>query len=222
MTMISKLPKIGLIFLLATTTFASASDWHLGVEMAYARLSGVRAYDASKNFNEIVTKDMLVPTLKLSTNIGNKGETSLNYTFFDDIDSFGSSPDSDIFDESEVAFQVVSPYAISEEVQEFRVGYLYEIVTLKKARLKIGPNLSLFDSNANFYSKSIEGELGSDIYETVFRYLRSYSSSDMAFGVEANATVSLSDKIRVDCSYRFVNPTDRDIHMLSLGLGIKY
>ncbi len=216
-------PKVLILTsLLAASAYGNPKDWHLGAEMSYAQISGTRAYEASNNFNATRTKDMLVPSLKLSAKIGDNGEASIRYTVFDDIDSYGVSSDTDIFDKSEFAGQAITEYVMSEEIEDITFTYLYEINRIRDVRLSVGPNFSFLESKADFYYERLEGEIGSDVFETVYRYIRSFSSSDVVIGAEANAAIQLSDRARFDLAYRFLNPPDRDIHMLSLSLNYGY
>lgn len=202
-----------------------ADDWCIAVEMSYANLSGVRAYEASQNSNRNESKDLLVPSVLVSRTIGDKSEISLRYTLYDRIDGLGWSPDSNVFRvEGGGSRPVITPYIIEEEMSELTLSYLYDVWKGDKLSVKLGPNLSLYDSETDFF-EAVESTFEPDInfYAGSGRgtLLGRRSSSDLAIGLEAKTTFKLTDRMGAAFTYRFSNPPDRDIHILSLAFKLK-
>ena len=208
--------------LVCLASYLQASDWSIAAEASYANLSGVRAYEASPNQNRNESEHLIVPSLLVSKRIGDKSELSLRYTLFDRIDGSGVSPHSNILRKPGVGERPsFTHYILKEEMHELTLSYLYDVWRAKNWSVRLGPNLSLYDSEAEFFL-AVGGTLEP---ETKFyagsgrgRQFGTRSSSDLAIGLEANATLKLTDRMGAELGYRFSNPPDRDIHLVSLAL----
>jgi len=187
---------------------AQGSDWSLGAELSYANLTGVRAYDAAQNDNRNESEDLLAPSLLVSKAIGDRSKLSFRYTRFESIDTAGVASTTDIFGEFGGGRDVITLYRIEEEMHELTISYSYRVASIGKTGIWLGPNLSMYDSEAEFFSETRA-------------HLRSSSSTDFAIGAEASSTIKLPGGWRAEFRYRFSNPPDRDIHLLSLAFKLK-
>lgn len=198
-----------ILLLVALTCPARASNWSIGAEVTYANVSGVQAFEASKNSNRNLSKELLVPSISISKAIGVKANASLRFTRFENLKAEGESSDTDVFGEADLGFPVVTHYGIKEKMDEVTFSYVYKILKISNFDIQFGPNLSYFNSDATFNITTF------DLPDQI------RSRSSYAFGAEANATIELSDKVRAELNYRFANPPDRDIHIVSLAVKFK-
>ena len=202
------LKHLPLLTLVCLVPYMQASGWSIASEISYANLSGVRAFEASKNFNRNESKDLLAPSMAVTKSIGDKSRLSLRYTFFDSIGGSGVSSNSDIFGEGEFSAPALTPYRFEEKMHEFTFSYLRQVADFGIFSMKLGPNLSLYDSSANFFGRSPSDRLD--------HYLRTSSSTDFAIGVEMSTNLKLTEKLHAAIIYRFSNPPDRNVHLAML------
>ncbi|MBC2607526.1 hypothetical protein [Pelagicoccus albus] len=191
---------------LSLTAVADASDWQIGCETSFARISGTPIYDDRADYTRELSRDFLVPSLILSKDMGENGTLALRFTYYDEILSeaidLATDPDSG----SEIILPAFSKTIAKDEMKEFSLGYLFTLISTDRATFRLGPELSYFHTRTLFIDPN-----GEDLL---------FTNEDLRLGAEAKVSFNLTKKLEASVSYRYTNPPDREIHMITLGLGI--
>jgi hypothetical protein len=82
--------------------------------------------------------------------LGEKFHISAEYSSFNNIESKGISPSTDVFNEGGLAFTALTEYNITEDIHELTISVLYEAWSNDNWNLNFGPALSISYSDTDF------------------------------------------------------------------------
>lgn len=217
-----------LLILISLPSQTKAADWNLGAELSNAHISGVRAYDADQNKNANVTDDLAVPSIFASRNLGEKFQLLARYSYYNSITASGISGNPDIFKEGKIVPQIVTFYDFSEKLHEGSFSFRYRILEKVLYSLYIGPTFSISYGETDFYLKPkpvFRGMHSNNstplTMQDASRKIRSFSSTDLTVGAEANISFKMTSRVDTALSYRFSNLSHRDVHLFGVSLALK-
>lgn len=185
---------------------ADASDWQIGIETSFARITGTPIYDERADYTRELSRDFLVPSLSLSKDMGENGTLTLRCTYYDEIRSEAIDLATDPNSGSEIILPAFSRTVSEDEMDQFSLGYLFTLISTDRATFRLGPELSYFHTRTLLIDPDEEDRL--------------FINRDIRLGAEAKASFKVTKNVEASVSYRYTNPRDREIHMITLGLGI--
>lgn len=190
-------------------TLLNAEKWQAGVRLYHSDISGVRTFDADQHQIYDLTDNLLVPSFYIKRQLAEKFNISAEYSYFNNIQSKGVSPNSDIFNEGGNSFPAFTQYKITEDIQELSFSFLYEVWSHNNWTLNLGPTLSFSFSDTDFKDR-------------LNRNLRTYTETDVTIGFQTGLEYQTSRNFVTGVNYRFSNLPHRDVHLFGVSLGMKW
>lgn len=199
-------------FVLAASVVFTATGLQAALTLeagvAYARASGVRPYAARQNLSLNETSHVTVPTLRLAFIPSPRWAIGLGYSYYDNLESSGTSPSNDVFNDRPGILPIVVDVWGRENIHEMFLDGRYRMPWGQSAHVEFGPVLSLYQSSAT---------IGSDLG----RNQRSFSATDLRVGATAALTMELAPRWQLSASYRYSAPPERNLHLWGVALAFR-
>ena len=197
-----------MVILVVSSHYSAVAAVSVTTSYEYADISGFRTYNAL-NFtwgSETTSQD--VPRISLHGKLHEFVELGASYAFIGHLKGSGVVPTGSSIFPPAGQLAILFPYNVEEDIHDLTLFAGISLDLHPKLSLSAGPELHYFISRAVFV------DANSRVYKR--------DAEDWRLGVYGALRSSLGDRWRIEGSYRFVKPPDREVHFFGIGIGYEF
>jgi len=215
----------GLVCLLATTGPVQAVDgsWLVEASVASVAVDGIRTYAVpSRKLAKNDRSHVAAGSLRIARDFGDRWSAGVAYTRYGQLRASGASGTPDIFEQGGIALQVVVPLEMVERIDEWSLDARRRWQVSPRLAIEAGPVLSCFISEAELGTSNLVGTIGSPITQRIYSRIANYSATDFRLGGWVEAKMALTSRLSASIAYRYAAPSNRSLHIGSVGISWRF
>jgi len=201
--------RITAVILVASSYYSAVAGVSVTASYEYADISGYRTYNALGFTRGSETTSRSVPRISLHGKPHKFIEIGASYAFIGELRGSGAGTSGTIFPPPG-QITVMVPYDVEEDIHDLTFFAGVSLDLHPKVSLSAGPELHYFKSRSVFTETT-----GS--WRTHQR-----DAEDWRLGGYGMLRGNLGEHWRIQGSYRYVKPPDREVHFFGLGIGYEF